>query len=157
MTAMNSYERLWLGIAVAAIAGMLVVVIAAGFLMGYGMPGMSGKVDPRNLINEPPFDKPGVMEMSPGNYEVVMIASTWQYTPAEIKVPAGAQVKFMITSRDVTHGILVEGTNINMMIVPGQVTEFTTTFAKPGEYPFMCHEYCGVGHQAMTGKIIVLP
>jgi cytochrome c oxidase subunit 2 len=29
------------------------------------------------------------------------------------------------------------------------------TFDKPGEYLFICHEYCGLAHQTMAGKVIV--
>jgi cytochrome c oxidase subunit II len=157
MTTMNQYERIWMSISVAAIAVMLVVIVVAGVSLGFHMPGAAGRVDPRNLINEPPFNKPGVTEVSAGKYDVVIVASMWQFAPGEIKVKAGSDVTFHVTSRDVTHGMLVEGTNINMMIVPGQITQFTTHFEKPGTYPFMCHEYCGVGHQAMAGKIIVEP
>jgi cytochrome c oxidase subunit 2 len=41
------------------------------------------------------------------------------------------------------------------MIVPGQITKVTATFRKPGEYLIVCHEFCGGGHQAMFGKVIV--
>jgi len=86
-----------------------------------------------------------------------MLAFTWAFNPKEITVPAGAEVTFKITSRDVTHGIYIEGTNINIMILPGQVSEVTHVFDKPGTYFYACHEYCGVGHQAMAGTITVVP
>jgi len=153
----NRYERIWMGISIVAIVFMLVGVTMAGFSMGVQMPGEAGIVDPRNLKNQPPFDQPGLVDKGGGKYEAVIVAQTWQFNPTEIKVPAGAEVKFKITSRDVTHGLIVENTNINTMIVPGQVTEFTVRFAKSGSYLMVCHEYCGVGHQAMAGKIIVEP
>jgi heme/copper-type cytochrome/quinol oxidase subunit 2 len=28
-------------------------------------------------------------------------------------------------------------------------------FPKPGEYTIACHEYCGLSHHAMVGKLIV--
>ena len=31
----------------------------------------------------------------------------------------------------------------------------THRFEEPGEYDFVCHEYCGVGHHTMAGKLIV--
>jgi cytochrome c oxidase subunit II len=30
-------------------------------------------------------------------------------------------------------------------------------FDRPGEYPMICHEYCGIAHHTMSGKIIVEP
>jgi heme/copper-type cytochrome/quinol oxidase subunit 2 len=31
----------------------------------------------------------------------------------------------------------------------------THTFDEPGEYRIVCHEYCGVSHQAMFGTVVV--
>jgi cytochrome c oxidase subunit 2 len=62
-----------------------------------------------------------------------------------------------VTSKDVQHGFQIDGTNVNMQIVPGQVSKLSHTFTVPGEYRFVCHEYCGAGHAAMYGKVIVTP
>ncbi len=153
----HRYERIWIGITVAAIVVMLLAIALAGFGLGMQLPGAAGAVDPRKLAQEAPFNKPGVYEMAPGKYQVVMIASTWQFNPNKITVPAGSEVTFKITSRDVTHGLMLEGTTINIMILPGQVSEVTHIFKEPGTYTFVCHEYCGVGHQAMSGQVIVTP
>jgi cytochrome c oxidase subunit 2 len=40
------------------------------------------------------------------------------------------------------------------MLVPGQVSTATHTFREAGEYVVICHEYCGIGHQTMFGKVI---
>ena len=64
---------------------------------------------------------------------------------------------FYVTSKDVQHGFQIEGTNVNMQIVPGQVSMLSHRFDKPGEYLWVCHEYCGTGHAAMYGKVIVTP
>ena len=65
-----------------------------------------------------------------------------------------------MTSRDVIHGFLVPDTVINAMILPGQVTKVSYTFEDPGEYKFICHEYCGlandqIGHHSIFGKVVV--
>ena len=44
------------------------------------------------------------------------------------------------------HGFKLEGTNVNMMVIPGQVSSLTYRFDTPGEYNWVCHEYCGTGH-----------
>jgi cytochrome c oxidase subunit II len=153
----NPYERIWMGITIGAIVVMIFVTTLAGFGLGIQLPGAAGTVDPRKIASEPPFNKPGVYEVSPGKYQVIMVASTWAFNPKEIHVPVNSQITFKITSRDVTHGMLLEGTNVNIMIIPGQVSEVIVILAKEGTYTFMCHEYCGAGHQMMTGKIIVEP
>jgi cytochrome c oxidase subunit 2 len=50
---------------------------------------------------------------------------------------------------------MVTGTNANTMIVPGYISQFTTVFDAPGDYLVTCHEFCGNGHHAMYGRIIV--
>jgi cytochrome c oxidase subunit II len=153
----NKYEKLWIGISVAAIIVMIVALAVAGFGLGVQLPGAEGRVDPRKLVEEPPFDKPGVYEVSPGKYQVIMVARVWQYNPAKIEIPVGSEVTFKITSVDVTHGLYIEETNVNVMIVPGQISEVTQTFNDAGTFNFYCHEYCGSGHQAMAGQVIVSP
>jgi cytochrome c oxidase subunit 2 len=44
-----------------------------------------------------------------------------------------------------------------VMLLPGQLSRVTARFDKPGEYPMICHEYCGIAHHTMGGKIIVEP
>jgi cytochrome c oxidase subunit 2 len=41
------------------------------------------------------------------------------------------------------------------MVVPGYVSQFTTTFTRSGEYLITCNEYCGIAHHMMVGKLIV--
>jgi cytochrome c oxidase subunit 2 len=68
-------------------------------------------------------------------------------------------VTFHVTSRDVTHGFQVVGTNANTMVVPGQVSTLTVRFEETGtdEYGLLCNEYCGAAHHAMEGRIEVVP
>ena len=153
----NPYERIWIRITIAAVVVMLVAIALAGFGMGTQLPGEAGAVDPRTIAGQPPFNEPGVYEMAPGKYQVIMVANTWAFNPKEVRVPVGSEVTFKITSRDVTHGMMLEGTNINIMILPGQVSEVAFTFDRPGSFVYVCHEYCGVGHQAMSGTVIVEP
>ena len=65
------------------------------------------------------------------------------------------EVTFRLTSRDLIHGFQVIGTNANVMVVPGYVSQFTVTFSKPGEYAIACNEYCGIMHHQMVGKLVV--
>jgi cytochrome c oxidase subunit 2 len=43
------------------------------------------------------------------------------------------------------------------MLVPGYISQFTTVFDTPGDYLLVCHEFCGNGHHAMHGRVIVDP
>jgi cytochrome c oxidase subunit 2 len=70
-------------------------------------------------------------------------------------VPVDTPIRFRITSPDVLHGFQVVGTNANLVIVPGYVSEMITTFPEPGEYLIVCNEYCGTAHHSMYGRLIV--
>lgn len=103
-----------------------------------------------------------VRERAPGEYDVYIVSQTWKFSPGStfygeppIRVPVGAKVTFYVTSKDIQHGFRVQGTNVNMMVLPGQVSKLSATFNTPGTYQIICHEYCGAAHQTMFGEIIV--
>ena len=144
-------------------AGATVLVACAGALvyatfgMDIHLPGAHGRIDPATVTTTPPFDHPGVRTLDDGRVQAVVIGSAWRFEPSEIRVPAGVEVVFTATATDVIHGFNIEGTRLNMMLVPGQVSQNTYTFREPGEYLLICHEYCGLGHHMMAGRIVVEP
>jgi cytochrome c oxidase subunit 2 len=151
----HTYEMTFLGVGVLLTVGCLGALLYATTARGIHLPGHGGTIDPRQVDQTPPFDQPGVRQTANGEYEVVMVARAWSFTPNEVRVPAGSRVTFVATSTDVIHGLLVGGTRINVMLIPGQITRYSYTFDKPGEYLLMCHEYCGLGHHTMGGKVVV--
>lgn len=106
-----------------------------------------------------PFDKtytePRVTKLDDKTYQVYAVAQMWQFQPAEIYIPVGSEVDFFVTSKDVVHGFNIYEKNVNMMAVYGNINKTTVKFDKPGVYKITCHEYCGVGHQAMQAQVIV--
>ncbi len=142
-------------------AGIVVLLACAGALIyatvgrNIHLPGAHGRINPARVRTTPPFDNPGVRQLADGRYEAVVIGSAWQFVPSEIRVPAGVEIVFTATSTDVIHGFNIEGTRLNLMLIPGQVSRNTYPFSEPGEYLLICHEYCGLGHHNMAGRIIV--
>jgi cytochrome c oxidase subunit II len=149
------FEVAWILPSVAIPVSVITAVIITAFAVGIRVPDIAGRIEPQAINQTAPFNEPGVRELAPGRYEAAMVAQTFMFTPNEIEVPAGADVTFVVTSRDVIHGFKVVGTPVNMMVVPGQISKMTVHFDKPGEYLIVCHEYCGGGHHAMFGKVIV--
>lgn len=151
------YENVFLSVA----GAMLVVMLAAIFasLPGHGahVPEPAGRIPPDAVARTPPFDRPGVVEEGPRRYRATIVARMWSFTPREVRVPAGSTVTFQVASADVLHGFRIDRTNVNAMVVPGEVTRVTHTFERPGEYLMICHEYCGIAHQAMAGRVVVDP
>ena len=106
------------------------------------------------------FREPGVYESGEDHYDVYVVARQFQFSPGSgepIRVPADSTVTFHVTSADVIHGFEVVGTNVNAMVIPGQVTEMTVRFDGPTSYGVICNEYCGAGHHTMAGTIEVVP
>jgi cytochrome c oxidase subunit 2 len=154
-TTIYLYELAWILPGVAIPVGMLVALIVTAFGAGIHVPGDAGRIDPTKLVEAPPFNEPGVVETAPGHYEATIVSGIWLSTPNEIRVPAGATVTFIATSRDVIHGFSLHDVNVNLMLLPGRVARATATFERPGEHVFLCHEYCGIAHHTMFGKVIV--
>jgi len=57
----------------------------------------------------------------------------------------------------VVHGFLIPRHVVNVMLLPGQIAHAQVRFDEPGEFPIICHEYCGIAHHTMAGQAIVAP
>ena len=84
-----------------------------------------------------------------------MRAEFYVFRPDGGARPGRRPVTFRITSPDVLHGFQIVGTNVNLTVSPGYVSQVTTTFDTPGEYLVVCNEYCGLAHHLMQGTIVV--
>lgn len=106
-----------------------------------------------------PFNKtyldPKVIRLDQQTYQVYAVAQMWQFQPNQISIPAGSEVDFFLTSKDLVHGFNISEKNVNMMAIYGNINKTTVKFEKPGIYKITCHEYCGVGHQSMQAEVIV--
>lgn len=149
------YERIWMWTATALIALFLGAIFLTAGLQAVYPPSHIETVDPATLAEHPEFASGAVTTLPDGRVVVSVVASMFAFGPNPIEVPANQPVTFRLTSADVIHGLEVVGTNANAMAIPGYVSQFTVTFSKPGEYVIACHEYCGLLHHGMVGKLIV--
>jgi cytochrome c oxidase subunit 2 len=158
----HRFEKLWIGLSLFLIAAFIGIVMYGFTVLDLTVPGSDrggGTVDVMNLA-ETPFATPGVRKTDDGEYEVYMLARQYFFQPGSgrpLTLPADTRVTFKVTSPDVLHGFQVAGTNINSMVIPGQIARFTTIFSEPGEYGVLCNEYCGGAHHTMEGLIEVVP
>jgi len=155
---MHKYEKIWLIFGTAALLFFLTVLGVSAFYMGNQPPSCLATVDPAKVTEEKPFSEPGLhkVEGEEWDYELVFVASAFVYNPGHIEVPKGAKVKIIATTTDVIHGFAVAGTNINMMLEPGYISEYVATFNKAGVFLVLCNEYCGTGHHLMNSRIEVV-
>ena len=91
-----------------------------------------------------------------GSVTVRAIGQQYSFTPQCILVPTDTPITFRMTSADVVHGFLITGTDINLMLVPGYIASLPARFETPGERTMPCHEFCGLGHEGMWGRIKIV-
>ncbi|MGO1990047.1 cytochrome c oxidase subunit II [Mammaliicoccus vitulinus] len=156
---MHKYEKLWLSVGTASLALFLIILIITGLHNGH-KPAASGRayVNSDKVEQIEPFNKPGLHKVygKDYDYELVIVASAFNYQPGKIEIPKGSKVKIIATSKDTLHGFSLPGTNVNMMLEPGHISEYSKTFNHKGEYLIICNEYCGVGHADMKSMIKVV-
>jgi cytochrome c oxidase subunit 2 len=145
----DPYEKAWM-LASGAIMILFLVAVGISVFYGFSLPDHAHGEAGRPA-------EPGVVQRENGRYDVHMRAQIWSFVPNEIKIPVGSTVSFHVTSSDLLHGLIVERTNINVTVLPGKTAKVTARFDEPGEYRFFCHEYCGLAHHVMFGKVVVEP
>lgn len=91
-----------------------------------------------------------------GSVTVRVVGQQYSFTPSCILVPNDTRVTIRGTSADVVHGLLIEQTNVNAMLVPGYVSQLSTRFDRAGDHLMPCQEFCSVGHEGMWAKVKVI-
>ena len=128
-------ERTWFAIVAVLLVGLLFATI---FFTPYGR-GSAGS----------------------GNDQVLPIrAQQFAFVIPSTPLHAGREVEFRLTSTDVNHGFAVFDSHhtflFQVQVMPGKVQLYRWTFKKPGTYTVECFEYCGVGHDKMSGSFTVV-
>jgi cytochrome c oxidase subunit II len=151
-------ERRWATLSI-VIVGLLVGVATFIGIHQASMPqGHVETADPKTLHLAGEFVESnlGSSVEADGSVTVRAIGQQYSFTPQCVVVPSETPIKFRATSADAVHGLLIEGTNINIMLVPGYVSELPIRFKAPGDHVMPCQEFCGIGHQGMWGKVKVV-
>ncbi len=153
----DPFEKNWMRLAFVLLLAFFVTVSVAGFALGFQVSGVDAEIDPVTAFDSEPWSNPGLRQISDDHYEAYVVSKTWLFEPRELEIPVGSTVDIFVTSADLQHGFKITDTNVNMQVVPGQVSKLTYTFEEVGEFPYICHEYCGSGHATMFGVVNVVP
>lgn len=89
--------------------------------------------------------------------QIVINAQRFAYDPPVIRVNQGERVRLVLRSLDVTHGLALEGYEVNLMAVPSREVQAEFVASKPGKFRFRCTQTCGNLHPFMSGNLIVEP
>jgi cytochrome c oxidase subunit 2 len=156
----HRFEKTWVVVSVVLIIAFIATVTYGTLGAGVEMVDDSGGTVDASNLEDTAFADPGVQQVGEDEYEVYVVARQFLFQPGTsepIRVPAGSTVTFYVTSADVVHGFQLVGTNVNTMVIPGQVAEITVEFDEPRTYGLVCHEYCGAAHHDMAGQVVVVP
>ena len=89
-------------------------------------------------------------------YHVSVVGMQFTWIINTTRVPANVPVEFIVTSRDVNHGLGIydeRGVMIaQVQAMPGYVNRLVVTLP-PGRYYLVCIEYCGIAHHKMRAVI----
>lgn len=87
---------------------------------------------------------------------IEVVASRFAFVPARIEVTKGEHIRLVVASVDGVHGVAIKKFRVEKT-VPRGGTPVTIDFVAmaPGEFPILCSEYCGKGHDDMKGMLVV--
>jgi len=152
-------ELLWsFGVGV-LIAATLSVIVFTALTRDINPPSNVERIDPKTLHLSGEFAEHnlGTTVAPDGRVTVRVIATQFMFAPRCIAVPRGRAVTLRFSAPDVIHGLLITGTNVNTMVIPGFVAQVHTEFTRTGDLLMPCHEYCGLGHSEMWATVQVVP
>ena len=124
-------------------------VMAQQWYWNYRLPGedgILGLTDLRNINDENPF---GMNLDDPKGLDDILIQGD------DLHILMDQPVKVNLRSIDVLHDFYIPQFRAKMDMVPGVVTYYWFTPIRTGNFEILCMEYCGTGHYAMRGRVLV--
>ncbi len=155
-------ERLWVAASLVFVAALFLTIPVWGVFGRQGNPRESYRVAPdqfrlttNDFIARYQVGTEGeIPVVRPPEGDVYLMGFQWQWRPI-LELQRGKTYRLNVSSLDVNHGFSLQPVNLNLQIVPGYATVLTITPTEVGTFTLICNEYCGIGHQLMSGKIIV--
>ena len=111
-----------------------------------GEDGILGLTDLRNINDENPF---GMNFDDSNGLDDILIQGD------DLHILMDQPVKINLRSIDVLHDFYIPQFRAKMDMVPGVVTYYWFTPIRTGDFEILCMEYCGTGHYAMRGRVLV--
>jgi cytochrome c oxidase subunit II len=151
-------ESRWSIVVGAFVVVMLGATLFAALALHRNAPSNLERIDPKTLHLSSEFTEPNLgTHIERGQVVTRIVTTQFAFVPRCVVVPEGQPVTLRLASPDVIHGMLVTGTNVNTMVVPGYVSQVHTVFRSTGNLLMPCHEFCGLGHSQMLARVQVVP
>lgn len=140
------------------VAVVLAATLFAALALHQNPPSNLERIDPKTLHLSGEFTESNLgTRVESGQVVTRIVTTQFAFVPRCVVVPEGRPVTLRLSSPDVIHGIIVTGTNVNTMVVPGYVSQVHTEFRTVGNLLMPCHEFCGLGHSQMLARVQVVP
>ncbi len=94
---------------------------------------------------------------APQTREFTVSARQFSYSPERISVNKGDRVILRLQPKDVSHGLYVDGYDVETHAAPKEEGTVEFVADDPGTYRFRCSLTCGVMHPFMVGEVAVEP
>jgi cytochrome c oxidase subunit 2 len=122
-----------------------VVFTSTAFLLIFNASGWTSA-----LQQEPPQPEAKVFEI---------VAKRFAFEPATIEVIEGDRVRLVVRSADGPHGVEIKKFKVKKAVPRAKPGDSPVTIefvaSEAGSFPILCSEYCGNGHEDMTGTLVV--
>ena len=86
---------------------------------------------------------------------IEIVAKRYEFVPASIEVTEGERVRLVVKSGDGLHGFGIKRFDVSKEIARGATVTIDFTPDAAGEFPILCTEFCGDGHEQMKGVLVV--
>ncbi len=159
----TGHEKIWLGMAVVWCLIMSVMMPLWHMQGKQNSTGEAYAVDSADFMERTQefvdnnqvdtLDGSPVVEPPPGG-DAYLVARMYDWYPT-LKLREGESYRLHISSTDIQHGFSLQPMNMNFQVIPGYDHVLTITPTRAGEYTIICNEFCGIGHHAMIGTILV--
>jgi cytochrome c oxidase subunit II len=152
-------ELRWAAVVGGFVGILFLLTLFAALALHRNPPSNLERIDPKTLHLSGEFTEPNLGTRVEANGQVTtrIVDTQFAFVPQCLVVPEGRELTLRFASADVIHGILVTGTNVNTMVVPGYVAQVHTVFRTTGDLLMPCHEFCGLGHSQMYARVRVVP
>lgn len=124
-------------------------VMAQQWYWNYRLPGSDGVLGTSDIENITDDNSFGINTNDVNGWDDILIEGD------DIHILINRPTKILLRSLDVIHNFYVPQFRAKMDMVPGSVTYYWFTPTRVGNFEVLCAEYCGTGHYAMRGRLIV--
>lgn len=91
----------------------------------------------------------------PAPRRILAVAAKFGLDKREIRVRKGEAVTLQPASPDLVHGYASRDLDARIDLVPERAVKLVLKPQRAGPFVFLCDNFCGEGHDRMTGFLIV--